>query len=187
MNNKNSKDTFMKNNNAFTLIELLVVVLIIGILAAVALPQYNKAVEKSRSAQALTLLKSLGNAADTYVIANGTAPTSFDELAVSPPDWTGNTAWYSGNSAETKSDGDWSLQLHGEGIYIGRISGPYKGAGFAYYFTDNYYSMPQHEILCMERHSQGMAFGKTTGDYCQKILKGTLLGNFSSVHAYTLN
>ena len=178
----------------FTLIELLVVVLIIGILSAVALPQYQKVVEKARSAQALTLLKSLGKAADAYVIANGTGPTSFDELSVSPPDWTGNTAWYVGNATvtpatDTKADGDWSIQLHSAGIYIGRISGPYKGAGFAYYIQPNPFhpGLPQQQIFCMERQTHGITFEKAQGAYCSQILKGTYLGNFRSVHAYTLN
>ena len=47
------------NKKGFTLIELLVVVLIIGILAAIALPQYFKAVEKSRSTEALSIMGSL--------------------------------------------------------------------------------------------------------------------------------
>ena len=58
-------------NKAFTLIELLVVVLIIGILSAIALPQYTKAVEKSRLTEAITFVGQLRKAIDVYVMQNG--------------------------------------------------------------------------------------------------------------------
>ena len=62
----------MKNTKGFTLIELLVVVLIIGILAAIALPQYTKTVEKSRASEAMLILKAATDAANRFYLMEGT-------------------------------------------------------------------------------------------------------------------
>ncbi|WP_424244685.1 prepilin-type N-terminal cleavage/methylation domain-containing protein [Elusimicrobium posterum] len=70
----------------FTLIELLVVVLIIGILAAIALPQYTKAVEKSRVAEALSLGRSIQDACDRLYMQNGERVcTDWDSLDITVP------------------------------------------------------------------------------------------------------
>lgn len=60
-----------KNKKGFTLLEMLVVVLIIGILAAVALPQYQIAVEKSKSAEVLTNLATIKREIQYYITAKG--------------------------------------------------------------------------------------------------------------------
>ena len=67
----------------FTLIELLVVVLIIGILAAVAVPQYEKAVEKSRITEAITGLTAIGHAQEVYHLATGSYADDWSDLDVS--------------------------------------------------------------------------------------------------------
>ena len=67
-----------RKNAGFTLIELLVVVLIIGILAAVALPKYQVAVEKSRLSSVMAAVRSIKDQAEVYYIANGTYPPDDD-------------------------------------------------------------------------------------------------------------
>ena len=73
----------------FTLIELLVVVLIIGILSAVALPQYTKAVEKARTTEAVTLLGDLIYAEQIYKMANGSYTDDLSLLDLQLPGVTG--------------------------------------------------------------------------------------------------
>ena len=84
----------MKNKRGFTLIELLVVVLIIGILAAVAMPQYTKAVEKSRMTEAWTTLNAIEKAIAVKNLETGslTEGYNFEDLDLSFVDKDGNPA-----------------------------------------------------------------------------------------------
>ncbi len=68
----------VRSRKGFTLIELLVVVLIIAILAAVALPQYNKAVRKAQGTEALASVDVLDKALTTYYLQYGSYPTHRD-------------------------------------------------------------------------------------------------------------
>ena len=86
----------------FTLIELLVVVLIIGILAAIALPQYQKAVWKSRYIQAKIMARSLATAEEIYYMENGSYTTDFSLLSIEAlaEHISGNDAYFSWGACE---------------------------------------------------------------------------------------
>ncbi len=84
----------------FTLIELLVVVLIIGILASVALPQYQRAVYKTRYATLKNLVQSMWTAQQIYHLANGRYATTFAELDIDMPAGTADPALWDAHTTD---------------------------------------------------------------------------------------
>ena len=74
----------LSKRKAFTLIELLVVVLIIGILAAVAWPQYKHAVLKSRFSAVMPMAKALADAQEVYYEGRQMYALGSDELDITP-------------------------------------------------------------------------------------------------------
>jgi len=92
-------------NKAFTLIELLVVVLIIGILSAVALPQYKRAVEKTRYTQAVVSATAIFQAAESFRLANGFYPLDFYSLDIDLPGMTAHGTRADGSVSNIKASG----------------------------------------------------------------------------------
>ena len=93
VHNKNGENAEQKSlsmslgfTKGFTLIELLVVVLIIGILSAVALPQYRVAVAKARVAEQMVLFDAVMKAQQIYYMANGTYTMDLTALDIQVPE-----------------------------------------------------------------------------------------------------
>ena len=108
------------NKKGFTLIELLVVVLIIGILAAIALPQYFKAVEKSRAAEALSLFGTIVGAQQRYYLVRDAYTTAFSNLDLDFTDRNGSAV--SGSSFSTTN---FTITLEGSQVKAVRSGGRY--------------------------------------------------------------
>jgi len=150
----------MKNKKGFTLIELLVVVLIIGILAAIALPQYFKAVEKSRSTEALSIMGSLSAAMERarLVSSDNKYPEKVDGLDIEFSDANGSPV--TGSSWSTKN---FTIKVSGTGTNDGKVTATRSSTnGSGYVITRMYYS---GKVTCTD----SSASGASTSGVCASL------------------
>jgi general secretion pathway protein G len=69
-----------KRTQGFTLIELMIVIAIVAILLGIAVPRYEKSVQRAREATLLTDLQVIRQAIDNYTLDKEAAPQSLDDM-----------------------------------------------------------------------------------------------------------
>ena len=176
----------MKNNRAFTLIELLVVVLIIGILSAIALPQYQKAVWKSKNVQLKELVRAVSQAQQVYYLANDEYADKLDDLDINLP-LTPHTSssdicslGVNGSTRRSKKGKDFAIALTASKRVWGLwTSGPYECKGFVGPLIGSDYQEPLH---CVEIGAK-----KEPSDFCEKLEGAVFAGSTNSrTHYYSI-
>ena len=136
------KNTRGKERGGFTLIELLVVVLIIGILAAVALPQYRLTVAKIRVQRMMPLLASFKQAEEKFYLENGSYTPALNSLDLDIPGTSKGQAKTYGSF--TFSNGDIVF------IKLDRVDyKTYKGNIYLQFVYNNSNTSDQGKIVCV--------------------------------------
>jgi len=119
----------------FSLIELLVVVLIMGILASVALPQYYKSVEKSRATEAVGILKTLIDAEQRHYMKTGSYTHTQAELDIDYPNtWTGGANYFTDMGVMSNNDLEvYVVRKDNKLWFRATIKHPKNGGGVGWY------------------------------------------------------
>ena len=160
----------IKNNNkGFTLIELLVVVLILGILAAMAMPQYFKAVERSRMTEAVTLLSNIASAQQRKYLQINAYAKDYRGLDVAPAGASGAVFYTKGDVAKGTKGNGFGVTLSAANAYktgfataTREANGKSNDAGLNYqYNLVRFYASPLTQCNGTNKNGQALC-----ADFC---------------------
>jgi type IV pilus assembly protein PilA len=108
-------------NKGFTLIELLVVIIIVGVLAAIALPSFLNQIGKARGSEAKSNLGTINRSQQAYRLENGTFATAVGTLdaKVSPKFYSYSATGGANSATATASTTLTDLKVYGAGVAQG--------------------------------------------------------------------
>lgn len=168
----------MKNKKGFTLLELLVVVLIIGVLAAVALPQYRRAVAKAEAVQLYEAVASMAETVQSYYMVNNQWPTTLGDLDLKHelPIASGSVCASNNVSGSVMRDEKYEFLIYSDTSFsqvsARFASGPYKCTGFSMFFEYPSYRALENKFVCYEKPEGSSTRGTKNkkGDFCEKVI-----------------
>lgn len=107
-----------KSKKGFTLVEIMIVVVIIGLLAAMAIPAFNKVREQSRGKAILNNLRQIASAGQQYILEEGVASVAYGDLegvyfptiaAVAGEDYSGLSITEGGGTISAETSGNQTI------------------------------------------------------------------------------
>ena len=188
--------------SGFTLIELLIVVLIAGILTAIAVPQYQKAVTRSRNATLKAYVTAIGQAEKLYFMEHGKYAANFRDLDVKlsgfrEPTTSGTEEKYfnSSNPCALATMGDNAIIYADNFLLMLNTTNVTKGMSVrGLYWKDKWtqikwqcagmtYYLPDDTLYCWEGGNANNGYKQGAGDFCEKIERGTYTGKGSRLYS----
>ena len=167
------------NNRAFTLIEILVVVLIVGVLAAVALPKYQTAVDKASFSELKLVARSLANAQEVFHLGTGSYTTNLSDLDIEVPvEGLPDVNSYSSAQKQYSYVKTSKAGLNNNCIYYLKSSQNFPGEIHCEALKDN----ARAARLCTSLGGERIP-GNLSGNYITFVLSGSGNGVSSSVAA----
>ncbi len=149
----------LQQRSGFTLLELLVVVLIIAVLAAVAMPDYLKAAERSRATETITMLEAIAKSQQRKYMQTSTFAKEYAGLDIQPAGATGSLYYTKGNAQSGEGCNGFGITLYHPGNYEDGYAEAVRYAGgqvLRYpYSLRRYYASA--ETTCLSDQPSGQA------------------------------